>query len=503
MAIQRSGRKHGRAADAGIRRGRPLRSSSCLQDRRSRSRSRRPSDVSRALPHEQVTRQRNRCDSNEGGGQKRYARRRRSSDDGLSQRSDRRTEAPLSSSPRSRSQRGRPSEADIDHSNEHSDAATTRSRGGNRSGGPHALFLMGLPGAGKTTVKKRRMHRGDVDIEPDRFKSRHYRFHQDMGEETDDEVHRWSVRRAADAFEDALMSPRKPNLVFDSSGSNASWLGRRIKSARRAGYSTELLWVDVPVEVALLRNRDRATLKGGRWCPEEVIVEKAKVLSDSFEELRKEVDSAERLQNWSGERSKEHSVALEDLYIYPAPRTRPPSLRPGDSQYGEAPPGARSPSPTRGSMRTIRIAPWRRNDEVMRQKSARLAYLDRKYRGNRERFVEERVLRRRDVYLEPNRFPYQLPPGIEHWTIWSRRTFRHKELCEYIESWLDARKPHNVVAWNYDDNRGRRTIAIWHVHIYFEGADGQMPNIGHDHDHHEREDSPPKHHSVHRSPCSV
>lgn len=359
---------------------------------------------------------------------------------------------------------------------------------------------MGLPGAGKTTVKRRRMHRGDVDIEPDRFKHRHPRFSHDMGEETDEEVHRWSVRRAADAFEDALADPSKPNLVFDSSGSNARWLGRRIAAARDAGYVTELLWVDVPVEIALFRNRDRAAM--GQWCPERVIMDKAEVMEASFEDLRKEADSTERLQNWS-ERGGELERAKWDLYLYPAPRTRPASLRPGQTGYGEAPPGARSPSPTRDSTRTIRIGPWKRNDEVARRKNARLSWMDRTYRGNRERFVMEQVLRRRDVLVEPNKFPYFLPPDIEHWTIWSRRTFNHRELCEYIEGWLAARKPHNVVAWNYDDNRGRRTIDVWHVHIYFKGAGGQRPTIGNCSSLRKSSTPAPFRAASNRSPCSV
>lgn len=363
---------------------------------------------------------------------------------------------------------------------------------------PRALFLMGLPGAGKSTVKKRRMHRGDVDIEPDAFKCRHRRFSLDMDEETDDEVHRWSVRRAADTFEDALVSDEKPNLIFDSSGSNARWLLRRIDSARSAGYRTELLWVDVPLEIALLRNRDRAyESKGARWCPESVIVQKDKVLVNSFEELRKEVDSAERLQNWS-EGSKERSIALEDIYVYPYPRTCPPPLRPGDEEYGEAPAGARSPSPTRDSMRKIRIGPWRRSDEVMERKTARLAWMDRTYRGNRERYVMEKLLKRRETYLEPNLFPYQLPPDLEHWTIWSRRDMEHDELCKYVEGWLEERKPNNVVSWNYDDNRGKRTISVWHVHIYFQGANGEAPSIGQ----RSRQCNSPRK-SLHRSPCSV
>jgi len=357
---------------------------------------------------------------------------------------------------------------------------------------------MGLPGAGKTTVKRRRLHRGDVDIEPDQFKSHHPRYSNDMSEETDDEVHRWSVRRSVDAFEDAICSPRRRNIIFDSSGSNAQWLSRRIVAARRAGYTTELLWVDVPVEIALLRNRDRAAKGRGQWCPESVIMNKATVLPDSFEQMRKEVDSTEQLQNWS-ERSDERERAELDLHLYPAPRTRPPSLRPGWPSYGEPPPGARSPSPRRGSRRTVRIGPWKRNDDVARRKSARLAWMDRTYSGDRERFVSERVLGTREVLLEQNRFPYHLPPGVDHWTIWSRKSMGHQELCEYIEAWLDAREPHNIVAWNYDDNRGRRTIDIWHVHIYFKGKDGKRPMLGAAGQNVPPLPSP----SCYRSPCSV
>lgn len=331
---------------------------------------------------------------------------------------------------------------------------------------------MGLPGAGKTTVKYRRMHRGDLDIAPDRFKKWHSRFSDDMGDETDEEVHRWSVRRAVDAFDDAIRDPRRPNVVFDSSGSNSRWLSRRIADARDAGYVTELLWVDVPVEIALFRNRNRAVK--GQWVPECVILDKVKVMLQSFEDLRKEADSVERMQNWS-ERGGELSQAELDLYLYPAPRSRPCSSRPGDKDYRDCPPGARSPSPTPGSMRTIRIGPWKRNDEVTAKKNARLDWMDRQGRGFRERYVDKHVLGIRETCLEPNKFPYHTPPDLQHWTIWCRHQMPHEELVEYVDRWLEARKPHNIVAWNYDDNHGRRTIDIWHVHLYFKGADGQPP----------------------------
>jgi len=336
---------------------------------------------------------------------------------------------------------------------------------------------MGLPGAGKSTVKRERLRPGDLDIEPDQIKRQHRHFRHDMGEETDDEVHRWSVRCAVSSFEDAIRDRRlQGSIIFDSSGSNAAWLKRRIEAAKLKGFETDLLWVDVPTEVALLRNRNRGFSRGGQFCPEKIILDKAPLMKSSFEELSKCVDRAEHLQNWS-QSSGELEEAKEDIYLYPAPRTKPPGLRPGMEYYGEAPDGARSPSPSASSRRTLRIGPWKRNDEVTRRKNARLAWMDRTFRGDRETFVSKHVLGSRDVLLERNRFPYQLPPGVEHWTIWSRQPMDHDGLCQYVENWLDAREPHHVASWNYDDNRGRRTIEIWHVHIYFQGQGGQLPNL--------------------------
>ncbi|CAJ1412336.1 unnamed protein product [Effrenium voratum] len=138
------------------------------------------------------------------------------------------------------------------------------------------------------------------------------------------------------------------------------------------------------------------------------------------------------MKNWS-EGSGELEEAKEDLYFYPAPRTRPPALRPGMKHYGEAPDGARPPSPSATSRRKLRIGPWKRNDEVTRKKNARLMWMDRTYKGDREHYVDKHVLGSRDVLLERNRFPYQLPPGAEHWTIWSRKAMDHEELCSYVE----------------------------------------------------------------------
>ncbi|OLP98025.1 hypothetical protein AK812_SmicGene19574 [Symbiodinium microadriaticum] len=240
-------------------------------------------------------------------------------------------------------------------------------------------------------------------------------------------------------------------------------------------FFTELLWVDVP-----------------------------------FEELSKIVDVAERMKNWT-ESSGELEEAKEDLrgdlkacveddpiascgcmlsgsilwkiyqWAYYTNNFEavigPLVMKKIEPKGNAAPDGARPPSPSAGSRRKLRIGPWKRDDTVTRRKNARLAYLDRRYKGDREYYVDKYVLGSRDVLLERNRFPYQLPPGAEHWTIWCRHEMGHQELCDYVEAWLDAREPHHVVSWNYDDNRGRRTINIWHVHIYFQGRGGLPPRL--------------------------
>jgi len=335
---------------------------------------------------------------------------------------------------------------------------------------PRALFIIGLPGAGKTSVKQRKLREmpDAVDIEPDMIKRSHTKFRNNMGDETDDEVHRWSTRRSIDALEDVVESRKRPDFVFDSSGSNSSWLSMRIEAAKENGYRIELLWVDVPVEIALFRNRDRAALsRRGQWCPEQVILDKAKKMARSFETLRTWADSVQRLRNWdpnSGELEK----AKLDLWLYPTPRTRAPSVRPCQEGYGDPPEGALSPSRKPRALRTMRVGPWKRNDEVMRAKTARLAWMDRTYNGDRERYIMERVLTPdKDVVMEPNRFPYHMPPDCEHWTIWAREEFTHAEIEDFIEDWMKKRWGDEYVTWNYDDNLGAKTISIWHVHIYF------------------------------------
>jgi len=314
--------------------------------------------------------------------------------------------------------------------------------------GPVAVLLMGLPGGGKTTVATERY--SDLElIAPDLLKR------PGTGEHDLDE-HRRSVRASVDKFNDTLDT--KKSLVLDSTGSNQAWLRDRVEEAKEAGYKVHVCYVDVPVEVALYRNRNRAAT-GGRWTPEHVILDKARVLPKSFAYIREHVDEAIHVRNYND--GIELRMAELDLYLYPAPRDRS-GARPWQPEYG-APVGEVCPM-NRSTRRCLRLGGWRRSKSCSRAKEKRMDELD-AMAMTREEFIEKEVLCGREWMIEPNKFPYMLPDTLEHLTVWSNRNRTHEELVEWVENHLEKHRP-DVVAWNYDQNAARRTIDTFHVHVY-------------------------------------
>ncbi len=208
-----------------------------------------------------------------------------------------------------------------------------------------------------------------------------------------------------------------------------------------------------------------------------------------------------------------------DLYLYPAPRDE--MVSPIDRGYGVPPDGAAGPSSdpnatcTPETNRTLRMAHWKRNQDVADRKKVRLDWLD--SQKSREDVIWQTTLRgpngeKLEEALERNMFPYHLPPGLEHWTLWRREEITEDWICSFIGKWLkeyrltpcppasipncystesgesddNATNNNNyllppVVSWNFDNNNARRTIDIPHVHIYFNTCpmsvynDARMP----------------------------
>ncbi|OWZ16055.1 hypothetical protein PHMEG_00010199 [Phytophthora megakarya] len=121
------------------------------------------------------------------------------------------------------------------------------------------------------------------------------------------------------------------------------------------------------------------------------------------------------------------------------------------------------------SRRTLYIEYWSRTDECKERKWDHLDEIAENY-GCAEEHIFATTLRGRNAFLEPNMFPYDTPAGIEHWTLWHVKDLDHEQVKQYVENWIDANALH-VERWNYDDNP-ERSIDIFHVHVYFQVAEG-------------------------------
>lgn len=184
-----------------------------------------------------------------------------------------------------------------------------------------AVFMMGPPGAGKSFVKGKMYlkHTGFHDIDSDAMKKRHPEYDPQHPER----VHEWSLAEQIQEFHRVL--PTGEPIVYDGTGWDPRPVMARIQEARAAGYRIFLVYVYVPVEVSLFRNRNR-----GRFVPEAVILDKSDKVQKSFGVLKRVVDKFNVVQNFTSEQLAE---AQRDMAVYPPPQAEVPP-RPGDPAYG-------------------------------------------------------------------------------------------------------------------------------------------------------------------------
>mmetsp|Transcript_72746 Transcript_72746/g.194134 ORF Transcript_72746/g.194134 Transcript_72746/m.194134 type:complete len:415 (+) Transcript_72746:33-1277(+) len=332
---------------------------------------------------------------------------------------------------------------------------------------PVALFLMGLPGSGKTTVKRKFMLHQNLKLEsvdPDEIKRRHRDWAPKMRPRVDEKVHRWSVRQCVSDFED-LCRKRVP-LNLDTSGANPEWLEDRMALAEKFGYRLVVLYVDVPLHIAIFRNRQRAA-DGGNYVPEDVIVSKVRDIPEVFDNLTTRVHEAHWVQNWEAGSDEDKKAHMDAFFYPPLFEELPP--RPGAKGYGDPFPGARVPTtrPMVQSRRALQLGPWVRSERTKQIRYRHEDKLDERYPtdDDRAQYIRETVLGSELNKIEPNMFPYECPPGVEHWTLWSDTRKTHREVCDWVERWIDAERP-DVVTWNYDTNEASQTFFVPHVHVF-------------------------------------
>jgi len=122
---------------------------------------------------------------------------------------------------------------------------------------------------------------------------------------------------------------------------------------------------------------------------------------------------------------------------------------------------------------TLRLEYWMRSEEMTAKKREHVAKLDELggYYGV-EDHIEKTVFQNDPeikVVLEENMFPYDCPPGVSHWTLWSREEMKGEEIQEWVHEYLMKHR-RDVVEWNYDMN-DNCSVDVPHYHVFLRVED--------------------------------
>lgn len=130
-----------------------------------------------------------------------------------------------------------------------------------------AIFMSGLPGAGKSTFIDRRYRPKKVlstrVLDLDSELVQHPRFDPSDPDKLYTQrgakrAYAWANRRIERQFHAALADRSVRRLVLDGTGTNSERQVRRMRAAREAGFFVKVLHVDIPLETAVRRAAHRA-----------------------------------------------------------------------------------------------------------------------------------------------------------------------------------------------------------------------------------------------------
>ncbi len=143
------------------------------------------------------------------------------------------------------------------------------------SGDHEMVFMMGLPGAGKTTAREHFFF-GHNSIDADEIKKGLPGY--DPKRTT--LVHEESLRLAKVEFYAAL-KVGTGQWVMDGTGTNVEKMAAGMRSARAAGFVVRLMFVQCSLACSIERNAGRE-----RQVPVEVITEKAETIWTAFDLIK-------------------------------------------------------------------------------------------------------------------------------------------------------------------------------------------------------------------------
>lgn len=150
-----------------------------------------------------------------------------------------------------------------------------------------AVFMAGAAGAGKSYIRSRTEDLKSLPVvDADQFKAAH----PDYDPKNPGALHVWSNEQAMDLFLTSLEGT--DSFIYDGTGTNPERYVTMIKQARRAGFSTEIVYVEVTRETSLRRNAERE-----RTVPEFIVNEQHDFLPSSIEIIFEEADANRTINN--------------------------------------------------------------------------------------------------------------------------------------------------------------------------------------------------------------
>ena len=148
-----------------------------------------------------------------------------------------------------------------------------------------AIFMMGGPAAGKSTVRARD-YAEMTAIDCDAIKAEHPRYDPRQP----NVVHEWSSQEATRRFYAALGTGQ--DVVFDGTGNTAEKYVAFIQAAQVCGYVTEICYVTTDLATALVRNAER-----DRRVSDDVVRDRHARIATSFEIVSRYADGVRIVRN--------------------------------------------------------------------------------------------------------------------------------------------------------------------------------------------------------------
>ena len=152
-------------------------------------------------------------------------------------------------------------------------------------------FTMGLPAAGKSSVVANHFAGYNI-IDPDEIKKASPLYTTWLNDRDAVPTLHDDSTDAAEVMFDNAVANKTGNYVVDGTGTNADKMVEKINRAKSAGFTVTVVWVKISLGNAIVRNAKRE-----RTVPTYLLVEKAKVISTSYNIVMKYADNAIVIDN--------------------------------------------------------------------------------------------------------------------------------------------------------------------------------------------------------------